>query len=137
MKQPDTRYTSAIGPRGQFSQGMRCRAPEVCLLFAMPIAAASAAGQVTIEASRQGSTVAIDAHATLKAPFALIWSTLTDYDHLANFIPGMTASRVVERHGGTAVVEQTGSARFLGFHYPLKVVVESSEQPPGFIGIRA
>ncbi len=82
--------------------------------------------------------MAINAQATLKAPHALIWATLTDYDHLAGFIPGMTASRVIERRsGGLIIVEQTGAVGLLFFSYPIAVTVESREEPPAFIGIRA
>jgi ribosome-associated toxin RatA of RatAB toxin-antitoxin module len=108
-----------------------------CLTFAFSIGAAVAADNVVVEASRDGTAVAINARATVKAPYELIWATLTDYDHLAEFIPGMTASRVLERRGNTAVVEQTGQARFLVFNYSIHAVVESREEVPTFIGIHA
>ena len=31
------------------------------------------------------------ARATLRAPLDVIWQTLTDYDHLAEFIPALRA----------------------------------------------
>jgi hypothetical protein len=96
----------------------------------------ASAEEVAIEASRQGSAVAISARARLKAPHALIWATLTDYDHLSEFISGMTRSRVIERRGDAAIVEQTGEAGVWLFKYPIEVVVESYEEPPDFIGIR-
>ena len=94
------------------------------------------AEQMSIEASSQGTAVAIVARATIKAPYALIWQTLTDYDHLSEFIPGMVKSRVIERRGSAAIVEQTGKAAIMFFSYPIEVVVESLEKPPTFIGIR-
>jgi hypothetical protein len=94
------------------------------------------ADQVSIEATGRGTAVAIVARATIKAPYALIWQTLTDYDHLSDFIPGMVKSRVIERHGSAAIVAQTGKAAILFFSYPIEVVVESLEKPPNFIGIR-
>jgi ribosome-associated toxin RatA of RatAB toxin-antitoxin module len=100
------------------------------------VGAAIGAEQVSVEASRQGAAVAIEARATIKAPYALIWQTLTDYDHLSEFIPGMITSHVVERRGSAAIVEQTGKAGFLFFTYPIEVVVESREEPPAFIGMR-
>lgn len=99
-------------------------------------AAAHGAEHVSIEAYREGSAVAIRARATIRAPRALIWRTLTDYDHLSDFIPGMLTSRVVHRRGGRALVEQTGKAGFLYFTVPIDVLVESREEPPGFIGMR-
>jgi ribosome-associated toxin RatA of RatAB toxin-antitoxin module len=78
----------------------------------------------------------VSATATLGAPYDLIWSTLTDYGHLAEFVPGMKVSRIVERRGSTVVVEQEGAAKFLVFSHAIKVTVESIEEPPSVIGIR-
>jgi len=97
---------------------------------------AESARDVAVDAERQGNALAISAHATIRAPLPLIWATLTDYDHLAQFIPGMKRSRVVNRRGNTAVVEQTGEARLWVFHYPIAVVVESVEHYPAIIGVR-
>jgi ribosome-associated toxin RatA of RatAB toxin-antitoxin module len=94
------------------------------------------AEQVSVEASRQGAAVAVKARATIKAPYALIWQTITDYDHLSEFIPGMMTSHVIERRGSAAIVEQTGKAGFFLFTYPIEVVVESREEPPAFIRMR-
>jgi ribosome-associated toxin RatA of RatAB toxin-antitoxin module len=94
------------------------------------------AQDVAVEAKRHGNALAITAHATLRAPLALIWHTLTDYDHLAQFIPGMNSSRVIERRGNTAIVEQTGEASFWFFHYPIAVTVQSDEHYPAAIGVR-
>jgi ribosome-associated toxin RatA of RatAB toxin-antitoxin module len=106
------------------------------LIHAPWVGAAMGAEQVSIDASSQGTAVAIFARATIKAPYALIWQTLTDYDHLSEFIPGMVKSHVIERRGSAAIVEQTGKAAILFFSYPIEVVVESLEKPPNFIGIR-
>jgi ribosome-associated toxin RatA of RatAB toxin-antitoxin module len=106
------------------------------LILIVWVGVAFSAEQVSVEASAQGTAVAIMARATIKAPYALIWQTLTDYDHLSEFIPGIVKSRVIERRGSAAIVEQTGEAGFLFFTYPIEVVVESLEEPPSFIGIR-
>jgi ribosome-associated toxin RatA of RatAB toxin-antitoxin module len=106
------------------------------LILTAWVGVAIGAEQVSVEASRQGTAVAIKARATIKAPYALIWQTLTDYDHLSEFIPGMVKSHVIERRGSAAIVEETGEAGFLFFTYPIEVVVESLEEPPAFIGIR-
>src|SRR5258705_4623675 len=102
---------------GIVSINNRC-AVGALLICTLWTGVAIGAEQVTVEASRHGTAVAIKARATIKAPYALIWQTLTDYDHLAEFIPGMATSRVIERRGNTAMVEQTGEAAFLFFTYP-------------------
>ena len=59
----------------------------------------------------------------------LVWQTLTDYGRLAEFIPGMRSSRVVERHGAVAVVEQAGEAGFLFFTFPIEVTRRLDRAP--------
>ena len=65
---------------------------------------AMAADGLVVHAEPRGPAVAIDVRATVAAPHALIWSTLTDYGHLAEFIPGMQSSKITERRGATANV---------------------------------
>jgi ribosome-associated toxin RatA of RatAB toxin-antitoxin module len=106
-------------------------------LLAMGLSCAAAADGPSVEASTvSGSAIAIDARARLRVPEQLIWRTLTDYEHLPEFIPGMKVSRVVDRKGGAAIVQQQGEARLLFLSFPIKVLVESTEFPPHVITIR-
>ncbi len=95
----------------------------------------SAAEDLHVEAWRAGRAIVVEARATVTASPDLIWTTLTDYDHLAEFIPGMSASRLIERRGAAAIVEQQGAARFLIFSYGIDIIVESIEYPPNLIEI--
>jgi ribosome-associated toxin RatA of RatAB toxin-antitoxin module len=88
------------------------------------------AEELSVEAVRRGDALEITCRAELEAPVAIVWETLTDYDHLAEFIPGMLRSRVLERRGSSVVVEQSGEARFLFFSIPIEVTLATSEQPP-------
>jgi ribosome-associated toxin RatA of RatAB toxin-antitoxin module len=106
------------------------------LLLSCVAVFANAADAVQVQARRQGDAVQVQAQATVKAPHALIWKTLTDYDHMAEFVPGIRSSRVLERHGATTTVEQVGSAHLWFFSFTIDVVVETTEQPPHLIGIR-
>ncbi len=114
----------------------RWRSALAGLLAVLFCSHASAAADLIVEAKRSGGAVAVEAQVTLEAPPELIWSTLTDYDHLAEFIPGMNQSRLIGRHGPAAIVEQHGKAGFLIFSYGIDVVVESTEYPPNLIEIR-
>jgi carbon monoxide dehydrogenase subunit G len=69
----------------------------------------------------------------LDAPLELIWQTLTDYAHLADFIPGMQKSRVLSQNGAVSVIEQVGAARFLFVSLPIEVTLASTERPPYMI----
>lgn len=120
---------------------MRARLAVPMLLFLAALrflaaGAAHAATDVSIHAERQGAAVAIEARAVLVAPLPLIWETLTDYNRLSTFVPGMHVSRIIERRGSVVIVKQSGEAGFLIFKRPIDVVVESLEKPPHVIQIR-
>jgi len=105
-------------------------------VLALWIASAGAAEDVSVEAVRRGAAVEIDARATIHASLGTVWSTLTDYNRLAEFIPGMHRSRVIEQRGNEFIVEQVGEARFLFFTFPIDVTVASIARPPDAIDIR-
>ena len=111
---------------------MRALTVGICLgLLMVPAArSARAAEDVSVEAIRRDDALEVVCRATLDAPLGVVWQTLTDYDRLAEFIPGMHSSRVVERRGAVAVVEQSGEARFLFFVLPIEVTLVSTERPP-------
>lgn len=100
-------------------------------------AAAYAADDLAVDAVRKGEFVEVAARATVEASLAVVWSTLTDYERLPEFIPGLRKSKVISRRGGTVVVEQSGEARFLMFTFPIDVTLESVERPPSSIQVRA
>ncbi len=100
----------------------------LCFLLLAGTSAAHGADAFSVEAARQGDAVQIEVRATVKAPLVLIWNTLTDYDHLAEFIPGMNKSRLVERQGKTAIVEQSGFASLWFLRFPIDVTVEAVEK---------
>jgi hypothetical protein len=110
-------------------------AAAVAALLLTPAAGAAAAA-IELDAQLQGNAVAVAASARLNVPYAVIWQTLTDYNHLAEFVPGMTASHVVERHGNAVLVGQTGASGILFFVYPMDVVVVADEDPPQTIVMR-
>lgn len=97
----------------------------------------SAADDFAVSVEARGAAVAVNARATLDAPYALIWNTLTDYGRLADFVPGMHSSRIVERRGATTIVEQHGKAGFLIFSSPVDVVVAATVLPSGVIEMHA
>ncbi len=90
-----------------------------------------------VEAARKGPFVEVRARATIDAPLSVIWTTLTDYERLPEFVPGLKKSRVLSRNGQSAIVEQSGEARFLIFSFPIDVTLESVEKPPSSIRVRA
>jgi carbon monoxide dehydrogenase subunit G len=102
----------------------------LCLLMLPTAWGARAAEDVSVEAIRRDDALEVACRATIDAPLDLVWQALTDYDHMAEFIPGMRKSQVVERRGSVVVVEQVGEARFLFITYPIEVTLASTERPP-------
>lgn len=106
------------------------------VMVLLACAGVAQAAEVSVKTSKRGGVVVVDAQATLHAPLELIWQTLTDYDHLPEFIPGISSSHLLEYRGTAAIVEQTGEAGFLFFKFPIDVVVESLELAPYVIEVR-
>ena len=111
---------------------MRALTVRICLgLLMLPAACnARAAEDISMEAIRRDDALEVVCRATIDAPLDIIWQTLTDYDHLPEFIPGMRSSRVIERRGAEGVVEQLGEARFMFLSHPIEVTLVSTERPP-------
>lgn len=116
-------------------QRMLLRA-ELLLWLCTAATSVSAAEAVSVETTRRDSAVEVRAHALLDATYGTVWSTLTDYDRLAEFIPGMKRSRVVEQRDDSVVVEQEGEVRFLFFTFPIKVTLISTARPPDALDVR-
>lgn len=115
------------------------RALSLAALLALPMAAAAAAARaddISIETQRLDAALQVVCSALLDAAPDLAWQTLTDYDHLADFIPGMQRSRVLARDGALATVEQLGTARFLFISIPIEVTLATRERPPSEIEAR-
>jgi carbon monoxide dehydrogenase subunit G len=105
----------------------------ICLGAAAP---AGAADDVLVEAAWREEALEVTCTALIDAPPDVIWGTLTDYNRLADFIPGMRRSRVLSQNGAVTVVEQAGEARFLFFSIPIEATVSSTERPPYAIEAR-
>lgn len=97
---------------------------------------ALAVSVVDVQTSRHGDLIEVHAKATIKAPMELVWATLTDYERLPDFIPGLKKSRIIARKGATATIEQSGVAQFLFLTVPIEVILESTERPPHSIEVR-
>jgi carbon monoxide dehydrogenase subunit G len=95
------------------------------------------AQEIWIESEREGDFITFSASADLKVDQKIAWQVLSDYDHLADFIPDMKSSRIVLRTSDGAMVEQKGEFSFLFFHQPIDVVLAVYEEPQRRIIARA
>eukprot|EP00871_Galdieria_phlegrea_P000213 jgi/Galph1/1192/GphlegSOOS_G5928.1 len=56
-----------------------------------------------------------------------VWDTLTDYEHLPNFIPNLAVSRRCSHPQGGIRLEQVGVQCVLGFHFRASVILDMFE----------
>jgi len=59
-----------------------------------------------------------------------VWSVLTDYDNLADFIPNLTVSRRVRESDAGTLLEQVGAQCFLNIKFCARVLLNMVEQFP-------
>ena len=70
--------------------------------------------------------------AKIQIPHAVeqVWQVLTDYEALANFIPNLAKSRLLEHPTGGIRLEQVGTQRLLRFNFSARVVLDLEENFP-------
>ncbi len=72
----------------------------------------------------------ISARSTVPHGLEKVWQILTDYDHLADFIPNLKSSRRIEHPDNGIRLEQIGSQPFLKFKFCARVVLDMFESFP-------
>jgi carbon monoxide dehydrogenase subunit G len=97
----------------------------------------AAAEDIQVETTRDGEFVTVAASAELPPDRRVAWEVLSDYDHLAQFIPDIDSSRVVSRDGNRLVVEQKGAIWFFFYRQPVEVTFSVLEEPTHRISARA
>ena len=125
-------FTASVLARTGFGQGKSSTdAAGACAALSNQDTTKPAAklSRAEINVEEKGDEFLIRAQSEVKADGAAIWSTLSDYDHLARFIPGMSSSRTVSRTGAEAIVEQKGSAGFGPFRQSFTVLLAVREEP--------
>ncbi|HZF19332.1 MAG TPA: SRPBCC family protein [Burkholderiales bacterium] len=94
------------------------------------------AQDISIRTARDGDFITVSASALMKVDPSVAWAVLSDYDHLAKFIPDMKSSRVVSREGNVLRVEQKGDVGFFFYKEPVNMLLEVHEEPPSRITAR-
>lgn len=90
--------------------------PLILLLaLAMPVAAHALppdASDIAVAIHRDGEAYVVDVDMVVEATAQQVWDVLTDYDHMAEFVSNVAASRVVSRHPDKIEVKQTSRLVF-------------------------
>lgn len=72
----------------------------------------------------------ITAKIQISYPVEQVWQVLTDYEALADFIPNLSQSRLLQHPTGGIRLEQVGSQRFLRLNFSARVVLDLEENYP-------
>lgn len=70
------------------------------------------ADDIRITVVKQQETVIVDASLVAPVPPRQAWDVLTDYEHMADFMPQVNSSKVLERREGRLRVSQSGRIFF-------------------------
>jgi len=66
--------------------------------------------EMQVEVHKNGAEITVRVDCPVKAPLAVVWEVLTDYDHMAGFVTNLEVSNVRNRNGDTLQVFQKGRA---------------------------
>ena len=78
---------------------------------------------------RDGDTFHVRARASVAVDPRIAWETITDYEHMREFLPNIERSRVVARNGSRIIVEQLGHFPLFFFDIPVRVRLAVAQQP--------
>lgn len=107
-----------------------------CLALLLP--GLACAGSARVETDVGFTSIRIQAAAVVDADAATVWATLTDYNNLARFVPGMTLSRLVSApNARPKLLEQRGEGGLIALVVPDHVVFALQERPTSRIDFRS
>lgn len=108
---------------------------ELNALEGQSLADAKGEGSLEISAEKlQGRQRRILASILIPCPVEKVWEVLTDYNNLANVVPNLTVSRLLEGTGPATLLEQVGTQCFLNIQFCARVVLNMVERFPHQIG---
>lgn len=86
--------------------------------------AVPAVSDADVQVVRNGRSFTVDVVMHAPVPVSVAWAVLTDFAHMAEFSPHLTASEIVERGDSRLVVSQKGVVRYGAFSVRLDSVRE-------------
>ncbi len=95
----------------------------LCLLLLLFTSVAWAETEVTVSKS-DDDTIHVQVQLLVAAPSKVAWEVLTDFEHIASFVPNMVSSQIISAPGEPLRVEQKGGTSFFLFSFPIQSVLE-------------
>jgi carbon monoxide dehydrogenase subunit G len=72
----------------------------------------------SVDVTYDGETYVLDAVMFAPVAQAVAWDVLTDFDHMAQWVPNVTESKVLKREDSSVTIEQRGVARYGALSFP-------------------
>jgi ribosome-associated toxin RatA of RatAB toxin-antitoxin module len=72
----------------------------------------------------------------INAPIEKVWTVLTDYNNFPNFLPTVSAVKILESNGNQKVYEQTNVVQVLFFSQSSKIAIAATETYPSSISFQ-
>lgn len=108
---------------------------QIDIATSLPLEIGEGGEQLDVRTEKlQGRHRRILASISIPCSIEQVWNVLTDYDHLADFIPNLSISRRLENAGPGTLLEQVGTQCFLNIQFCARVVLDMAEQFPHRIG---
>src|SRR5208282_1845035 len=109
-----------------------------CMLAAMLILASNPGRAAdspirTVDVTYDGETYVLNAVMFAPVAQSVAWDVLTDFDHMAQWVPNVSESKVVKREDNSVTIEQHGVAKYGAVSFPYVTERKIELKPPGTI----
>jgi carbon monoxide dehydrogenase subunit G len=90
----------------------------------------AAVADTDVHVARANGSFTVDMAVHVPVDAARVWAVLTDFEHMADFVPNLTSSQVTERSDTLVKVTQKGVAKYGFFSTQFESVREIHLAPP-------
>ena len=97
--------------------------------FALVVGAAAGSSMRSIDVAHNGETYVVTVHMFAPVSNAIAWEVLTDFTHMAAWVPNLRESNVIKSGKNQLTIKQIGSARLGPFSFPYTSVREIVMNP--------
>jgi carbon monoxide dehydrogenase subunit G len=106
-----------------------CRLLLATIMLSLASHAAGESPVRSVSVSFTGETYVCDAVMFAPVPQVVAWDVLTDFEHMAEWVPNVRTSRVLKREDDSATIEQRGVAKFgvASFPYVIERRIEMNK----------
>jgi ribosome-associated toxin RatA of RatAB toxin-antitoxin module len=126
-----------IMPIWRSKRGFATRNAWVCLLATMLLAGsptfAADSPIRSIDVAYDGDTYVLNAVMFAPVAQSIAWDVLTDFDHMAQWVPNVSESKVLKREDTTVTIEQRGVAKYGAISFPYTTERKIELKPQGSI----